>query len=106
MLGINNTTKYIIRGENMVEITLSILGVLGTLSSIIFAYLAFRRNDKKDIKIHATQEAEILSDMKWLKSSVSRMEKKINEMDDNYKELGITVIKVKERLDNHIRSER
>ena len=90
----------------MVEITLSILGVLGTLSSILFAYLAFRRNDKKDIKTCATQEAEILADMKWLKSSVSRMEKKINEIDDNYKELGITVIKVKERLDNHIRSER
>jgi hypothetical protein len=90
----------------MVEITLSILGVLGTLSSIIFAYLAFRRNDKKDIKIHATQEAEIVADMKWLKSSVSRMEKKINEIDDNYKELGITVIKVKERLDNHIRCEK
>lgn len=90
----------------MVEITLSILGVLGTLSSIIFAYLAFRRNDKKDIKIHATQEAEIVADMKWLKSSVSRMEKKINEIDDNYKELGIAVIKVKERLDNHIRCEK
>ena len=90
----------------MVEITLSILGILGTLSSIIFAYLAFRRNDKKDIKIHATQEAEIVADMKWLKSSVSRMEKKINEIDDNYKELGITVIKVKERLDNHIRCEK
>jgi len=90
----------------MVEITLSILGVLGTLSSIIFAYLAFRKNDKKDIKIHATQEAEIVADMKWLKSSVSRMEKKINEIDDNYKELGITVIKVKERLDNHIRCEK
>ena len=54
----------------MVEITISILGILGTLSSIIFAYLAFRRNDKKDIKTSATQEAELLSDMKWLKSSV------------------------------------
>ena len=90
----------------MVEMTLSLLGVLGTLSSILFAYLAFRRNDKKDIKTCATQEAEILADMKWLKSSVSRMEKKINEIDDNYKELGITVIKVKERLDNHIRCEK
>ena len=90
----------------MESIILSILGALGTVSSIVFAYLAFRRNDKKDIKTCATQEAEILADMKWLKSSVSRMEKKINEIDDNYKELGITVIKVKERLDNHIRCEK
>ena len=36
----------------------------------------------------------------------AKMEKKINEIDDNYKELGITVIKVKERLDNHIRCEK
>jgi len=34
------------------------------------------------------------------------MEKKIDSIDDNYKELGITVIKVKERLDNHIRCEK
>jgi len=44
--------------------------------------------------------------MKWVKSSISRMEKKIDSIDDNYKELGITVIKVKERLDNHIRCEK
>lgn len=90
----------------MVEITISILSVLGTVSSIIFAYLAFRRNDKKDIKAHASKETELLLDMKWLKSSVSRMEKKIDEIDANYKELGITVIKVKERLDNHIRCDK
>ena len=76
----------------MVEITISILSILGTISSILFVYLAFRRNDKKDIKINASKETELLLDMKWLKSSVSRMEKKINEIDDNYKELGITVI--------------
>lgn len=74
----------------MVEITISILSILGTISSILFAYLAFRRNDKTDIKINTSKETKLL--LKWLKSSVSRMEKKINEIDDNYKELGITVI--------------
>ena len=54
----------------MVEITVSILGIIGTLSSILFAYLAFRRNDKKDIKSNATQEAELFADMKCVKSSV------------------------------------
>lgn len=90
----------------MQELVLIVISILGTLSSMIFAYLAFRRNDRKDIKRNASKEAELLSDMKWLKSSVSRMEKKINEIDDNYKDLGIIVIKVKERLDNHIRGER
>ena len=56
--------------------------------------------------ITTQEEAELFADMKCVKSSVSRMESKINEIDDNYKELGIMVIKIKERLDNHIRSER
>ena len=90
----------------MVEITISILGVLGTLSSILFAYLAFRRNDKKDIKTNATKEAEILLDIKYIKSSSDRMEKKIDRLDSNYNELLSRIIKVEERLDNHIRSEK
>ena len=90
----------------MGEITISILSILGTISSIVFAYLAFRRNDKKDIKRDATQEAELFADMKWVKTSISRMEKKINNIDDNYKKLGITVVKLNERLDNHIRSDK
>ncbi len=88
------------------EITISIVSVLGTASSIIFAYLAFRRNDKKDLARNANKEGEILSDMKWIKTSVSRMERKIDSIDDNYKDLGVKVVKLKERVDNHIRSEK
>ena len=33
---------------NGTDIALTIIGVLGTLSSILFAFLAFKRNDKKD----------------------------------------------------------
>ena len=32
------------------DIALTIISVLGTVSSILFAFLAFRRNDKKDTK--------------------------------------------------------
>ena len=31
------------------EIILSVISVVGTLSSILFAYLAFRRNDKTEM---------------------------------------------------------
>jgi len=91
-------------GGNMEGIILSILGVVGTVSSIVFAYLAFRRNDKKDLKLDATQEAELLADMKWIKSSVSRMEMKIDRLDSNYNGLLSRIIKVEERLDNHIKN--
>ena len=71
----------------MESIILSILGVIGSISSIVFAYLAFRRNDKKDIKTTATKEAELLLDVKYIKSSSDRMEKKIDRLDGNYNEL-------------------
>ena len=90
----------------MESIILSILGVLGTISSIVFAYIAFRRNDNKDKKASATKEAELLLDIKYIKSSSDRMEKKIDRLDSNYNELLSRIIKVEERLDNHIRSEK
>ena len=90
----------------MESIILSILGALGTISSIVFAYIAFRRNDNKDIKTSATKEAELLLDIKYIKSSSDRMEKKIDRLDSNYNELLSRIIKVEERLDNHIRSEK
>jgi hypothetical protein len=46
---------------NGTDIALTIISVLGTLSSIVFAFLAFRRNDKKDVKAEAKSEAVILS---------------------------------------------
>ena len=32
------------------DIALTVISVLGTISSILFAFLAFKRNDKKDTK--------------------------------------------------------
>ena len=90
----------------MENIVLSIVSMLGTISTILFAYLAFRRNDKKDIKSCAIKEAELLLDMKWVKASITRMEKKIDNLDDNYKELCTKVIKLEERIDNHIKGEK
>ena len=90
----------------MEGIILSILGALGTISSIAFAYLAFRRNDNKDIRTNATKEAELLLDIKYIKSSSDRMEKKIDRLDSNYHELLSRIIKVEERLDNHINGDK
>ena len=48
---------------NGADIALTVISVLGTLSSILFAFLAFRRNDKKDTKEEAKSGAVLLSEI-------------------------------------------
>ena len=45
-----------------IEIILSIISVVGTASSILFAYLAFRRNERTDNKKDGKSEGEQKSD--------------------------------------------
>ena len=47
----------------MQEILVSFIGVLGTLSSIMFAYLAFKKSENK----LAQEEGALLSDIKYIK---------------------------------------
>ena len=47
----------------------SIIGILVTLSSVFFAYLVFKRNDKIDSKNQGKHEGSIMSDIvhiKWV----------------------------------------
>ena len=46
---------------NGTDIALTIIGVLGTLSSILFAFLAFKRNDKKDTKEETTLSPSLIA---------------------------------------------
>lgn len=86
--------------------TTTIVGIIGTISTIIFAYLAFRRGINQDLTSKAASEGALLSDIKYIKSSIDRMEKKMDKLDTNYNELLLRVIKLEERLDNHIEGEK
>ena len=96
----------------MIQVVISLIGVIGTLSSIMFAYLAFRRNSCKDVTTEAKREGTLLSDIGYMKSSTDRMEGKLDKVEANYQLLLTRVIKVEEaynslnqRLQEHITQE-
>lgn len=87
-----------------VEIVLTIISVAGTLSSIVFAYLAFRRNDHSDRKAEGKNEGVLISDVGYIKSSIDRIEKSLDKLEQNYTKLSERVIKVEAELDAHIKN--
>ena len=93
----------------MQEVVVSIIGVAGTLSAIFFAYLSFRRNDKKDAVRDAKTEGTLLSDVGYIKSSINRMEQKLDKVENNYNILLNRLTRVEEsyvslsqRFEEHI----
>ena len=80
--------------------TLSILGLVTSLLSIMFAFLAFKRSEKHDIKKEGKNEGLILSDIGYIKACVDRMEKNITSVDERYREVLERLSRVEEGLDN------
>ncbi len=52
------------------EIVLTIISVAGTVSSILFAYLAFKRGNKTENKAEGKNEGVLISDIGYIKSSI------------------------------------
>lgn len=82
------------------SIVLTIISVLGTISSILFAYLAFRNNDKKEHKSEGKNEGVVLSEIGYIKSSIDRIEKSLNHLEERYNELSNRLTKVEESTKN------
>ena len=82
------------------SIALTIISVLGTLSSIVFAFLAFRRNDKRDHKDAGKNEGVMLSEIGYIKSSIDRIEKSLNHLEERYTDLSNRLVKVEESTKN------
>ncbi|MDE7263710.1 MAG: hypothetical protein K2N64_03525 [Anaeroplasmataceae bacterium] len=80
----------------MNEIVVGIIGLIGTLSSICFAYLAFRRNHTTDTKKDGKAEGVLISDIGYIKSSIDRMEGKLDKVETNYQDLLSRLIRVEE----------
>ena len=80
----------------MNEIVVGIIGLVGTISSICFAYLAFRRNQNHDTRKNGKSEGVLISDIGYIKSSIDRMEKKLNKVETNYQDLLTRLVKVEE----------
>ena len=86
------------------DIVLSIIGVIGTCSSILFAYLAFKRNDRGDRRQEGKNEGVLISDVGYIKSSIDRIEKSMDKLEQNYATLSERVVKVETTLEDHIKN--
>ncbi len=80
----------------MNEIVVGVIGLIGTISSICFAYLAFRRNHTSDTKKDGKTEGVLMSDIGYIKSSIDRMEGKLDKVEMNYQDLLTRIAKVEE----------
>lgn len=69
--------------ENLI---ISVVGLVASLASILFAFLAFRRSDKADQRKEGRNEGTILSDIGYIKACVDRVEKSIAEVDIRYRD--------------------
>jgi hypothetical protein len=83
---------------SVLEIVVTIIGIGGTASSIIFAYLAFRRNDKHESKDSGKSEGIILTEIGYIKSSIDRIEKRLDASDEKYMGIASRVSKVEESV--------
>lgn len=81
-----------------VTIILSIISVLGTLSSITFAYLAFKRNNKTDDKNEGKSQGVLISDVGYIKSSIDRMERSLEKVEERSIELSNRLVEVEQSV--------
>lgn len=91
------------------EIILSFISIIGTLSSILFAYLAFSRNKKNDVvnnERFASQQqiasnvdiATIKIDLKYTRDAVDRIGNRLDVIEKIQNKAGENIIKINEHL--------
>lgn len=85
---------------NVLTIVVSIIGILGTISSIFFAYVALKKNNLNEEKIEGKTEGIFLSDIGYIKACVDRVEKNLFKVDERYHIIVERVAKVEEAISN------
>ena len=70
-----------------IELVATIFGLVGTASAIIFAILAFRRNNKSDDTAFGKQTGEILTNIGYIKSGVDDIKRKQERQDEQHIEV-------------------
>ena len=84
----------------MEDLIISIVGLVASMSSIVFAFLAFRRSDKSDQRKEGRNEGTILSDIGYIKACVDRVEKNMSDVDKRYRDIIERLAKVEESLED------
>ena len=76
------------------------VGFLVSVSSIVFAYLAFKRSDKDQHHSEGRTEGAMFSDIGYIKACVDRVEKNLNKVDERYRNIAERLAKLEEGLAN------
>ncbi len=82
------------------ELAISITSLIASLSSILFAFLAFRRNERSDHKKEGKHEGTMLSDIVYIKTCVDRVEKNIEIVDERNRNVAERLAKLEESIRN------
>lgn len=83
-----------------ISIVVTAVGLCASLSSIVFALLAFKRSERQEHKTEGKSEGLILSDIGYIKACVDRVEKNLNSVDERYRNILERLAKVEENLAN------
>ncbi len=82
------------------ELVISIVSLLASISSILFALLSFRRNEKIEQKREGKSEGTMLSDIGYIKACVDRVEKNLGILDERYRDVLERISKLEESIKN------
>ena len=83
---------------NTLNIVMTLTSFIGTVSTIFFAYLAFRRSEKEEEKKEVQIETTMISDIGYIKEGIKRVEKNISRLEEKYSDMNSRIIKVEEGL--------
>ena len=82
------------------NIIISTIGILGTISSFFFAYIACRRTNMQTQKAEGKNEGTMSSDIGYIKACVERVEKNLTIVDERYRAMAEKVAKLEESMIN------
>ena len=85
---------------NEINVAFSIIGVVGTISSIIFAFIACKRTTAQAQKEEGKNEGTMSSDIGYIKACVERVEKNLTIVDERYRTIAEKVAKLEESMTN------
>lgn len=82
----------------MVNFTIiaSAVGFIGTFSAIVFGYIAFSRNKKKDVCSEAKQDGVVLTELGYIKSGVDDIKRKQDKQEQQHIEVITRITAVEE----------
>lgn len=80
------------------EKIVTLIGLCASFSSIVFAYLAFKRSERQEQKIDGKTEGVMFSDIGYIKACVDRVEKNLNKVEERDRNIIERLSKVEESL--------